>query len=178
MEAQSRKHFGWGYLILGILLVITSLIAFRDPFSDILALAVLFGIMAILSGSWLFVNNDGGHTVLRIIAGVLDILIGIALLINPWAGALAMPVLFAVWFIVSSMYGITRLVRVKQNYGTGHFWFALVINILCVIAGVLLLFHPFVSLLTISFLAGFYFMMAGFEAIVYAFSYTRDNDTP
>lgn len=174
METQSRKHFGWGYLILGILLVISSLIAFRNPFSDILTLAVLFGIVAILSGIWLFVNNDGGHRVLKVIAGVLDILIGMALLIHPWAAALAMPVLFAIWFILSSVYGIARLICVKQHYGTGHFWFAVIINILCVITGGFLLFDPLASLFTISFLAGFYFMMAGFESIVYAFSYKRE----
>ncbi len=174
MDGQStKKSFGWGYLILGILLIITAIIAFRNPFSDVLALTMLFGIMAILSGIWFIVNNDGGNKVFRIIMGILDILIGIVLLFNLWAGAWAMPYVFAIWFIASSIYHIVLMVSMRQAYGNGYFWFLLIINILCIIAGVMLLFNPMASILTMSFILGFYFMLAGIESIVYAFTRNR-----
>ena len=170
MGEQSKGKFGWGNLILGILLIITALIAFRNPLSDILALTIIFGIMAILSGIWLIVNNDGGNKVFRIIIGILDVLIGIVLLFNLRIGALAVPFVFAIWFIAGSVYRLCNLGKVKKLLGNGYFWFSLVLNVLCVIAGIMLLFNPLASVFTISFLVGFYFMMVGIESIMYAFN--------
>ncbi|MEM5199565.1 DUF308 domain-containing protein, partial [Enterococcus faecium] len=43
------------------------------------------------------------------------------------------------------------------------------VDVLGIILGVMLLFNPLSSALTLSFLVGFYFMMFGISNIVYAF---------
>ncbi|QQO08984.1 HdeD family acid-resistance protein [Breznakiella homolactica] len=169
-DSTEKRSFHWGYLILGILLIITAFIAFRNPVSDILAITVVFGIMAVASGIWMIVysNKQAGN----IVIGILDIIIGIILLFNIGAGVLAIPYVFAIWFILDSVF---RLVNIKyaKLIGKGYFWFSLIVNILCILAGIALLFNPIASILTISFLLGFYFVLAGIGYIVYAFNGDR-----
>lgn len=84
------------------------------------------------------------------------------------ASVLALPFVFAIWFIVDSIFGLFNLDLARQH-SNGYFWFSLIIDILGIIVGFMLLFNPISSALTLSFLVGFYFMMWGITQIVYAF---------
>lgn len=166
-QTNTKKGFGWGYLILGILFIIASLVAFANPASNLEALAFIFGFVAIMDGIWLIINRRQ-HS-LRIVAGIIDIIIGIIILVNIAATIVALPILFAIWFIVDSLFRLFTLGYTKA-LGAGYFWFSLIVNILGVILGILLLFNPFAAVLTISFLVGFYLMLIGVELVIVAFS--------
>ncbi|QQO08983.1 HdeD family acid-resistance protein [Breznakiella homolactica] len=166
-EKTKPAKLKWGYLLLGILLCVTALIAFRNPLSDIFSITILFGITAVLSGIWFIISNEG--RTIQVIMGLIDILLGFLLLFNIPRGAIAVPFVFALWFILESVFRLSKLKYAKM-VGTGFFWLSLVINILCILAGIALLFNPVATVITISFILGFYFMLAGVESIVYAFS--------
>ncbi|GAA2916406.1 DUF308 domain-containing protein [Enterococcus pseudoavium] len=171
---MEKRGFDWSSFILGLLFVFVALMSFRDPVGNLVAIVIVFGVFAILKGIFeLFLRNrlkdfTGYKAKMPLLVGVLDILIGIFLLWNMKASIIALPFVFAIWFIVDSIFGLFNL-DVARKFSNGHFWFSLIINILGVIVGVMLFSHPITSALTLSFLVGFYFMMWGITQIVYAF---------
>ncbi|MGM0138242.1 acid-resistance membrane protein [Enterococcus sp. DIV0755b] len=171
---MEKRGFDWGSLILGILFVIVALMSFQDPVGDLVAIVIVFGVFAILKGIFeIFLRNrfkdlTGYKAKMPLVVGILDIIIGIFLLWNMNASVLALPFVFAIWFIVDSIFGLFNLDLARQH-SNGYFWFSLIIDILGIIVGFILLFNPISSALTLSFLVGFYFMMWGITQIVYAF---------
>ena len=171
---MEKRGFDWGSLILGILFVIVALMSFQDPVGNLVAIVIVFGVFAILKGIFeIFLRNrfkdlTGYKAKMPLVVGILDIIIGIFLLWNMNASVLALPFVFAIWFIVDSIFGLFNLDLARQH-SNGYFWFSLIIDILGIIVGFMLLFNPISSALTLSFLVGFYFMMWGITQIVYTF---------
>jgi len=160
---EQRQHHGmdWGSLVLGILFVLTALISFQNPAGNLIAIVMVF------------VRNRmkellGYKAYAPIILGIIDILIGVYLLFNLNIGVAVLPFVFAIWFLFDSIFGLFTLDFAKR-VSTGYFWFTLIVDVLGIILGVMLLFNPLSSALTLSFLVGFYFMMFGISNIVYAF---------
>lgn len=162
-----HKGFGWEFLFLGILFIIVSLVAFGNPMGSLEALAIVFGVMAIVSGVWFILNRFGSMA--RLAVGVLEILLGLLLIFYPGLGATVIALAFAVWFIADSISNLS-LLNFYRSIGPGYYWFMLVVNILGIVLGVLMFIQPVISILTLSFLVGFYFMMVGIGYILLAFS--------
>ena len=174
MKMNERKTLDWGSLILGILFVLVSLISFQDPVGNLVAIVVVFAIFAFLKGIFeLFVRNrmkelTGYKGKMPLVIGIIDILVGIFFLFNIGAGVVALPFVFAIWFIADSILALFTA-DLAKGYSTGYYWFPVIINILGVVLGCILLFNPISSALTLIFLVGFYFMLFGINHIVYAF---------
>ncbi|MTD40336.1 hypothetical protein GIX45_17270 [Erwinia sp. CPCC 100877] len=174
MNDVKRNGIDWGSLILGILFVLTALVSFQDPAGNLLALVLVFAIFAILKGIFeIFVRNrmkelTGYKAYAPIVLGVVDIIVGVYLLFNPTIGVAALPFVFALWFIFDSVFSLFTL-DLAKSVSNGYFWFKLIVDVLGVILGIMLFFHPLSSALTLSFLVGFYFMLYGITHIVYAF---------
>lgn len=162
-----HRGFGWSYLILGIFFIIVAFIAFSHPLANLYAVAMLFGFLAIANGVWLILNRF--VSIVRVVVGVLEILIGGVLLYFLDLTAWFVPYMFAAWFIVDSITNLF-LLGYYRVLGKGYFWFTLIINVLGIGAGVLMLFSPLVSTLSLAFIVGFYLMLIGIEYIVIAFS--------
>lgn len=172
---EGKKHgIDWGALVLGILFVLTSLISFQDPAGNLVAIVLFFAIFAIIKGIFeIFVRNRmkeliGYKSYAPIILGIIDILIGIYFLFNLNIGIAALPFVFAIWFIVDSIFGLFT-VDLAKSVSTGYYWFAIIVDILGIVLGFILLVNPISSALTLSFLVGFYFMIFGITNIIYAF---------
>ncbi|WP_080873072.1 HdeD family acid-resistance protein [Oceanobacillus timonensis] len=174
MVAKQREGFDWVSLILGILFIVASLIVLQDPVGDLIAIAVMIAVFAILKGIFEIILRNkvkkyAAYTSkLPILIGIIDIVIGIFLLFNMDASIIALPFVFAFWFIIDSVLKIFTADRAKV-ISKGYYWFFIIANILGVIVGLFLLFNPIFSALTISFFIGFYFMMIGITEIIYAF---------
>ena len=165
-----KKKFNWGLLLVGILFVAGGILSFANPAGSIGTIAYAFAFLAIVYGIWLIASSMGSGW--RVVGGILDILLGIFLITNIYVAIVAIPYIFAAWFIADSLVrlftiGATRLL------GTGYFVFSLILNILGLVVGVMLLFDPITSALTLSFLVGFYLLLAGVECII--FSLPRSN---
>lgn len=171
---ESRK-IDWGSLVLGILFVLVSLISFRDPVGNLVAIVIVFAIFAILKGLFeLFLRSrvkelTGYKGKMPMVIGIIDLLIGIFFIFNISAGVVALPYVFAVWFIIDSVLALFTA-DLFRGISEGHYWFTVVINVLGILLGIMLLFNPLSSALTLSFLVGFYFMVVGINQIVYALS--------
>ena len=174
MNESSRQGTDWGSLILGILFVLTALVSFQNPAGNLIAIVVVFAIFAIIKGVFeIFVRNrmkelTSYKAYAPLIVGVIDIIVGVYFLFNLSIGVAALPFVFAIWFILDSLFGLFTL-DLARSVSTGYFWFTAIINVLGVILGILLFFNPLSSALTLSFLVGFYFMLYGITHIVYAF---------
>ncbi|OQO70046.1 hypothetical protein BH747_09060 [Enterococcus villorum] len=171
---NERKTVDWGSLLLGILFVFVSLMSFQDPVGNLVAIVLVFAIFAFLKGIFeLFLRNrmkelTGYKGKMPLVIGIIDILIGIFFLFNIGAGVIALPFVFAIWFIADSVLALFTA-DLAKGISTGYYWFTVVINILGILLGIMLLFNPISSALTLSFLVGFYFMIFGINHIVYAF---------
>ncbi len=163
---MQKSKFSWGYLIAGILFIVMAFLAFFNTAASIEAIAYLFGIMAIVSGVMLIVSRTGAW---GIVGGILAILAGIFILFNIFWTITALPFIFAVWFIAGSIYNLITISTMRQ-YGTGYFVFSIIVNILCLLLGVGLLFNPFAAFLTMSIILGAYFLLLGIQCIVFAFA--------
>lgn len=171
---ERKSSFIWSYFLLGLLFVLVALISFNNPQSSLVAIVYVFAFSAILKGIFeLFFRRKlhqftNQKSLLLIIIGLFDLLVGIFLLFNVSAGLIALPFIFAVWFILDSI-GALVTASVFKDKSTGYYWFSVVLNLLGVLLGLILLFNPLTSALTLAFLVGAYFMLIGISLIVYAF---------
>lgn len=171
---ENRRSVDWGSLLLGVLFVIVSLLSFQDPVGNLVAIVMVFAVFAFLKGIFEIIGRNrlkeltGYKAKMPLVVGIIDILIGIFFLFNVNAGVMALPFVFAVWFIIDSIFALF-VTDLAKNISTGYYWFTVIINILGIFLGIVLLFNPISSALTLSFLVGFYFMMFGITHIFYSF---------
>lgn len=163
---KEKEGFGWGNLIIGIIFMITALIAFQNPLVDLIALSIVFGTTAIIEGIFSIVNRNG--SIFRVLIGFLSITVGTVLLFNLGVTASIMPYVFAGWFVITSI-GNLFIINVMPFYNKSVYWFALLMNILGIIIGFMLIFNPLASALTLTFLVGTFFIFSGLSYIVLAF---------
>lgn len=171
---ENKRSIDWPALILGVLFILVSLLSFSDPVGNLVSLVMFFAIFAILKGIYELLarnalrNLTGYKAYLPIIVGIIDIIVGIYLLLNLNIGVSILPYIFAIWFIVDSIFGLFTL-DLAKIFSRGYFWFALIMDVLGIILGFMMLSNPLVSALTLSFLVGTYLMLFGITQIIYAF---------
>ena len=172
---NQMSKFNFGNFILGIFFIFVSILAFKNPVGDLLSIILFFGIAAIVKGGFeLFARrkmSDIEEIAPKyiIIVGIIDILIGCILLFNIGASLVALPFVFAIWFIADSVVVLANAKSSKSN--NALYWFTIVLGILGIVMGFLLLFNPITSALTLAFLVGIYFLIAGINYIVTAFNF-------
>lgn len=164
--SKEKEGFGWGNLIIGIAFIITALIVFKNPLTNLIALSIVFGVTAIIEGIWAIVNRN--RSIFRVIIGFLSITVGTIFLSNLGLTAAIMPYIFAGWFIATSI-GNLFTINNMYFYNKSTYWFALFMNILGVVVGGLLLFDPIASIFTMGFLIGTFFIISGIGYIALAF---------
>lgn len=171
---ERENSFNWGSLLIGILFIIAALFVFQDPTVALVSIAWFIGIVAIIDGAYLIFFRSKikslvgyGSTALMVV-GILDILFGILILFNIGGSMIALPVLFAIWFIADSVVGLITA-GISKAVSNGYYWFTIIINILGIIVGVMLLTNIAASALTLAYLVGFYLVWFGIIRIVDAF---------
>jgi uncharacterized membrane protein HdeD (DUF308 family) len=168
------RKINWDYFFVGILFIITALISFSNPASNLVAIVYVFAILAILKGVSELVfrrkldDFTGAKNIYILVLGIVDILLGIFLLFNANVGVIALPYLFAIWFILDSLFelAVSSVYKVKA---TSYYRFDVFMNILGVILGIVLLFNPVSSAITLAFLVGTYFLFSGTSYLAAAF---------
>ena len=162
-----RQGFGWGFLAIGLFFFVAALIVFRHPWANMLALAFLFGVLAILSGIW-FLRTRYGSTP-RLVVGILEIMLGVFFLANLGLTAAVIPFLFAVWFVANSISNLF-LLPLLRPFGQGVRWSFLLLNALGILAGAMMLLEPMLSAWILSFIVGFYFLLVALGNFLLAFA--------
>lgn len=175
MKGNNYKDgFQWAPFLLGILYLILGFLAFNNPMVSIVSVAYVFAIGAIIIGFYqIFIRHrikqySGYKSTALVVFGVIDIIIGVIFLFNIVTAMFAMHFLFVFWLIFDSIGTLVTANPIKE-FSTAQYWFTIVIAIIGLILGILLLFNPLSSFVTLAVLIGLYFMLFGVLNIVYAF---------
>ena len=173
---QRRSAFGWGELLIGIVLLVLGVATFVRPAGALTGIVFIYGILAVITGiaDIVFYVKIEQHTgfgpALSLVTGILSILAGILLLFHPGAGKWAMVILFPIWFIAHCISRLTHLPIIRLTAGTGYYYFTLIVNILGLLLGFVMLLDPVLSLLSVSYLIGGYLILMGIDHLVLAVS--------
>ncbi|KAF1302904.1 DUF308 domain-containing protein [Enterococcus saccharolyticus] len=172
---EEKKNFDWMSLLLGILFMLTALVTFRNPGTSLTAIVIYLAITAIINGAAsLLIRRKvkqltGLKFTMFLVLGIIEIIVGIVLMFNLNAGILALAYVFAIWFVIDSIRNLIVLNEISGDR-KAYYWFSLIVNVLGIFVGFSLFFDPIVSMLTLSFLVGFYLLLLGIFYFVHAFS--------
>ena len=97
------------------------------------------------------------------------------LLVYPNAGKWVLSLLFPIWFIAHCISRLAHLSSMRIYMENFAYYLTLILNILGLISGFMMIFHPFVSLLSVSYIIGLHLILLGIDCIVIAFSKISSN---
>jgi uncharacterized membrane protein HdeD (DUF308 family) len=171
MLGKLGKHWGW-VLAYGILTLIAGIAVLAWPSQTLLVLAVLFGVQLIISGIFRFVaafaSDDltGGTRILLALLGVLSIIIGLWAVRHVVLTLLALAVFLGIYWIVS---GVIDIFTAISHHGMPNRGWSAVMGILSVLAGIILLAYPGLTLLGLAVILGIWLLVFGIMEMTAAF---------
>ena len=166
----------WWPALFGVVSIIAGVLALVWPGPTLVVLAVLFGIELIvwgifrLVGAITFGDAGGGARTLWAILGVLSLLLGFYSLRHIEITLLALGLLLGIFWLVD---GIGLIVSAVEHRGMPGRGLSLLSGVLGVIAGLILLVWPSISLLTLAWLAGLWLLILGITQITVAMQLRR-----
>ena len=155
---------GAGLLAFGIITAVLGVIALAWPGRTLLVVAVLFGVQFIVMGIFRFVGAfavddvTGGSRVLMALLGVLSLIIGLYAVRHILITLLALVLLLGIFWIVSGTIELFTALSHRQMRGRG--WSA-VMGILSVLAGLVVLVYPGISLLVLAIFLSVWLLIYG-----------------
>jgi uncharacterized membrane protein HdeD (DUF308 family) len=180
MLGQLGRHWGWP-LAFGIITLLAGVIALAWPGRTLVVIAVLFGIQLIVSGIFRFVaalaSDDltGGTRVLLALLGALSLIIGLYAVRHIFISLLALALLFGIYWTVS---GAVELFTALSHRGmNGRGWTG-TMGALSIVAGIILLAYPGISLLTLAVVVSVWLLIFGIAQIILAFQLRSLAHTP
>lgn len=120
-----------------------------------------------------FVRSErytGFSAIIALVCGVLSVMSGATLLVYPDAGHWVLDLLFPIWFIAHCVFRLANLSTVRQHAGKASWFFSLLINLLGIGFGLLMLIDPAVSVVSAEMIAGFYLIVMGVDSVAIAMS--------
>lgn len=169
-----RFALGWkGSFVLGLItLVLGVVVAFR-PAESLVAIAVLLGVLMIVSGIYHIARAIEGREHARMwrgIAGVLFILAGIVLIRHISLTVALIGLFIGFTWIIQ---GIASLVEAFSGRGRGERGWALFFGIVSLIAGIVVLAVPIASVAALTIFMGGWFIVMGIMEMLGALAVRR-----
>jgi uncharacterized membrane protein HdeD (DUF308 family) len=171
MLAGIGRHWGW-VLFFGIVTVLAGLFALVWPGRTLQVITVLFGIQLVVAGIFRFVaalavdEASGGTRVLLALLGVLSFIVGLYALRNVLVTIAALALLLGIFWIVNG--AIETFTALSDRGMQGRGW-TIFMGLLSIVAGVVVLVYPGISLATLAIVLGFWLIVLGAMEIVAAF---------
>ena len=131
--------------------------------------AVVMGVADII----LYVRAErfsGFVPALALISGILSVMSGVMFLISPSAGRWVLAVLFPIWFVAHCISRLAHLPSIRMLAGNGVYYFTLIVNVIGVALGFVMFFSPLLSAMFISAVVSLYLILLGVDSIAVAFS--------
>jgi uncharacterized membrane protein HdeD (DUF308 family) len=169
--ARVGRHWGW-VLAFGIITLLIGIAVLVWPGHTLVAIAVLFGIQLIVLGIFRFVgafaSDDltGGTRVLFALLGVLSLIIGLYALRHVLITLLALALLLGIFWIVS---GAVEVFTALSHREMRHRGWNVVMGVVSVLAGIVVLVYPGISLLVLAVVLGIWLIVFGAMQIAVAF---------
>lgn len=144
----------------GILAILFGILALVWPGLTILALAILFGVYALVNGIDMIADGfrghrSGGQRAAYAIGGALGVVAGLVTLFWPGITALALVILVGLWAVVTGVLDIVAATRIPGS------WPLVLLGFLSVVAGFLVLARPRAGAYAIAVVVGVYAIIAG-----------------
>ncbi|HWG61266.1 MAG TPA: DUF308 domain-containing protein [Streptosporangiaceae bacterium] len=169
--ARLARHWGW-ILAFGIITVAIGILALAWPGRTLVVVAVLFGIQLIVTGIFrfaaAFASDDvtGGTRVLLAVLGVISLIIGLYAVRHVLVTLLALALLLGIFWVISGVVELFTALSHRAMRGRG--WTA-VMGILSILAGLVVLAYPGISLLVLAVVLSVWLLVFGVMQIVLAF---------
>lgn len=166
------RHWGW-VLAFGVVTILAAIAVLAWPAETLLVIAVLFGCQLIVFGVYRFVSAfaysflSGGMRALMAILGVLSLIVGLWAIRHAGLTLLALAVLLGIFWIVNGTVEI--FTAATEGAGLPGRGWTIAMGALSVIAGIVVLADPGISLLTLAIVLGVWLLIFGFMEIVSAF---------
>ena len=176
---RRQSDIGWTELILGIVLIILGIFIIKQPVGIITWIVVLCGLIAVFSGIAdivLYVKMErftGFGPIISLVTGILGVMAGFMLIAHPGACTWAISMILPIWIIAHCISRLSQLQYMKMHFGSTYYTLSLILNILGLIVGIMLVFRPMVTILSMGVLVGSYLILEGIECVVTAFSGKR-----
>jgi uncharacterized membrane protein HdeD (DUF308 family) len=169
MMGRVGRHWGW-ILAFGVLTVLTGILVLAWPGRTLIVVAVLFGIQLIVTGIFRFgsafaADESGATRVLYALLGVFSLIIGLYAIRHIFVTLLALGLLLGIFWVIS---GVTELFNAIQHRTMGHRGWTSLMGILSIVAGLILLSYPGLSLLTLAVLLSVWLVVLGLMEITTA----------
>lgn len=165
------RHWGW-VLAFGVVTLLAGLLALIWPGKTIVAIAVLFGVQLVVAGIFRFVaalasdDESGATRVLLALLGVLSFIIGLYALRHILITVAALALLLGIYWIVNG--AIEAFTALGHRGMQGRGW-TIFMGLLSVVAGIVVLVYPGISLTTLAVVLGIWLLVFGIMEIVLAF---------
>lgn len=171
MLVQVGRHWGW-IMAFGFITLAVGAVVLAWPGQTLLVVAVLFGVQLIVTGVFRFVaalgSDDlaGGTRVLLALLGVLSLVIGLYAVRHVLVTLAALALLLGIFWVVSGTVELFTALSHREMRGRG--WTAFM-GALSVLAGVVVLVYPAISLLTLAVILGVWLLIYGVMEVILAF---------
>ena len=168
--ARASRHWGW-MMAFGIISLVAGVAVLAWPGRTLIVVAVLFGIQLVVTGIFRFVaafaseDLTGGTRVLLAVLGVLSLIIGLYAVRHVLVTLLALALLLGIYWIVNG--AVELFVALSAHAVPGRGW-TVVMGVLSVLAGLLVLVYPAISLLTLVVVLSVWLLVLGLMEITLA----------
>ena len=155
------KRITTSILITSIIAFIIGLIMVIVPNISLQIIGIIVGIFVIVFGIVLIALNFAAHNIYipfyGIMTGVLSIIVGLILIAMPGILPTVFAIALGIWIILSSVNIINIAITVRKEVSNWYLW--LLLGIIDLICGVIVLFNPFASSISVVILGGIVIMI-------------------
>jgi uncharacterized membrane protein HdeD (DUF308 family) len=168
--ARVGGHWGW-MMAFGIISLLAGITVLVWPGRTLIVVAVLFGVQLVVTGIFRFVaafaseDLTGGTRVLLAVLGVLSLIIGLYAVRHVLVTLLALALLLGIYWIVNGAVELFMALSARGVPGRG--W-TVVMGVISVLAGLLVLVYPAISLLTLVVVLSVWLLVLGLMEITMA----------
>jgi uncharacterized membrane protein HdeD (DUF308 family) len=155
-------------LFIGVLTLILGIIVTIHPSGSLSVIAVLLGVLAVISGLFHLIrmfDRAEQHRIWQGIAGLLFIVVGVLLIRHLDLTVAAIGLLVGISWIVQ---GVASIIAAFSGPRQGRAWWA-VFGVISVIAGIVVTASPVTSVTVLAVLLGIWFIIMGVFEISLAF---------
>jgi uncharacterized membrane protein HdeD (DUF308 family) len=171
----TRVRHRWAFFaVAGVLLVILGILALGSMGIATLASVVVFGSLLMIAGVatvlTAFTAHGWGGFTLHVLFGILSAVVGFVLIISPIAGAVALTLFLAIYFLAG---GLFRVVSAVSQQFAGWGWAAAAGVASVALGAILFTQWPEAALWFIGLLLGIELILQGFTWIALGFAARR-----
>jgi uncharacterized membrane protein HdeD (DUF308 family) len=171
MLGRLGRHWGLA-LFFGIVTLALGILALAWPGRTLIVVAVVFGVQLVVMGIWRFVaafaadHLGGGTRVLYALLGVLSLVIGLYALRHVLITIVALALLLGIFWVVNGTTELFAALSERQIPNRGWLIFS---GILGIIAGIILLAYPGISVLVLAVIIAIWLIVYGLMLISMGF---------